>query len=105
MGNANYLAGWVGGRPNQIIFAYIETGKYKVLTKCPCVSFNDSCPGWGLILETEGGTQPEDECVEERLQKVRGWKALEGRARKVEPLNKPPVHPGVNKPPALGSSS
>lgn len=74
--------------------------KYKVLTECPCVSFNDSCPGWGLILETEGGTQPEDECVEERLQKVRGWRALEGRSRKAEPLNKPPVHPGVSNPPA-----
>lgn len=52
-----------------------------------------------MILETEGGTQPEDECVEERLQKVRGWRALEGRSRKAEPLNKPPVHPGVSNPP------
>lgn len=72
----------MGGRSNHIIFAYIETCKYKVLTKCPCVSFNNSCPGWGLILETEGGTQPENEYVEEGLQKVRGsgGKGQEGGA-------------------------
>lgn len=70
--------------------------------KCPCVSFNGSCLGWGFILETEGGTEPKGECVGEGLEKVRGRRAMEGRARKAKSLKKLPVYSHVCRPPHWG---